>query len=407
MESWIEQATHREWLRDEGVRLLAFGRRCLAPGGGAGWLDATGALDPDQPVFTWVTARMAHVYGLGHLLGLPGCRPIAERALEGLDTTLRDAESGGWFHAINPDGTRQDAKTAYGHAFVILAASTGVVAGLPRAEDLLADALKVFDVHFWDPEASLSRDSWDARWSVLDPYRGINANMHTVEAFLAASDATGDQTYTRRALAIAERVAQEWAQHSSWRIPEHFNDAWEPNFEFNADHVDDPFKPYGATVGHGLEWSRLLLHIHASLPESPSWLVTAAEGIFHRAVADGWAVDGAPGFVYTTDWAGAPVVRTRLHWVAAEGIAAAAALLQTTGERRYAVLYADWWDYAEQYLIDRVGGSWHHELDAHNQPKGTVWAGKPDLYHAFQATLFPRAPLTPSLAVAAKQNLIR
>ena len=102
--------------------------------GGAGWLAADGSQDPTRPVFTWVTARMAHVYGLGYLLGVPGGRPIAEKAIKGLGTVLRDSGSGGWFHALNADGTRQDTKTAYGHAFVILAAATGAVAGLARAD---------------------------------------------------------------------------------------------------------------------------------------------------------------------------------------------------------------------------------------------------------------------------------
>jgi hypothetical protein len=30
----------------------------------------------------------------------------------------------------------------------------------------------------------------------------------------------------------------------------------------------------------------------------------------------------------------------------------------------------------------------------------TVWPGKPDLYHAVQATLIPRLPLAPSMATA-------
>jgi sulfoquinovose isomerase len=100
-------------------------------------------------------------------------------------------------------------------------------------------------------------------------------------------------------------------------------------------------------------------------------------------------------------------VRTRMHWVAAEGIAAAAALLQATGDDTHGAWYATWWDYADIHLLDRLQGSWHHELDQTNRPTSQVWPGKPDLYHAFQATLFPRAPLAPGLAVAAAENLIK
>ena len=88
-----------------------------------------------------------------------------------------------------------------------------------------------------------------------------------------------------------------------------------------------PFEPYGVTVGHGLEWSRLVLQVRAARGDgAPDWMLPAAEGLFDRAVADGWDADGAEGFVYTTDWDGSPVVRDRMHWVVAEAICAAAAL---------------------------------------------------------------------------------
>jgi sulfoquinovose isomerase len=89
-----------------------------------------------------------------------------------------------------------------------------------------------------------------------------------------------------------------------------------------------------------------------------------------------------------------------MHWVVAEGISAAAALQMRTSDDRYADLAAAWWAYAERYLFDMEQGSWHHQLDADNQVIDTVWPGKPDLYHAVQATLIPRLPLAPSMATA-------
>ena len=50
--------------------------------------------------------------------------------------------------------------------------------------------------------------------------------------------------------------------------------------------------------------------------------------------------------------------------------------------------------------------TWRHELDPNNRPSGVTWNGKPDTYHAFQATLFPRLPLTPTLATALRDGLL-
>ena len=132
-----------------------------------------------------------------------------------------------------------------------------------------------------------------------------------------------------------------------------------------------------------------------------------AVALFDAGVREGWAVDGAAGFVYTVDWDGAPVVRQRMHWVATEALAAASTLGQVTGDPAYAVCEDVWWSYAEQHLVDREHGSWHHELDPANRPAAGTWAGKPDVYHAVQATLVPRLPVSPSFATALREGLSR
>jgi mannose/cellobiose epimerase-like protein (N-acyl-D-glucosamine 2-epimerase family) len=153
------------------------------------------------------------------------------------------------------------------------------------------------------------------------------------------------------------------------------------------------------TIGHLLEWSRLAVHLKRALGAgAPEWLVPDAEALFATAVRDGWAVDGHPGFVYTTDFDGVPVVRNRLHWVIAEAIAAAWTLHQETGDPAYLARFEDWCEHAEGCFVDRERGSWHHELDPENRPAATVWAGKPDVYHAYQATLLPVLPPAVSFA---------
>jgi mannose/cellobiose epimerase-like protein (N-acyl-D-glucosamine 2-epimerase family) len=344
---------------------------------------------------------MVHVYVLGHLLGRPGDRLLAEQAFEGLTGRLRDRRAGGWFTSVDADGASPDEKACYTHAFVVLAASSAAVAGISGARELLAEGLEVWESKFFDPETEMYADAWNRGFTELSPYRGVNGNMHAVEALLAAADVLDDQSLRHRAFGIAQRVVTEFAEPQQWRIPEHFDPRWQPLLDHNRDRPDDPFQPFGATVGHGLEWSRLLLHLEASLgSQAPVWLRPSAIALFDRAVADGWAVDGADGFVYTTDWDGRPVVRDRMHWVVAEAISAAAALHLRTGERRFADLAGTWWAYAETYLFDRELGSWHHQLDAGNRVIGTVWPGKPDLYHAVQATVIPRLPLAPSMATA-------
>lgn len=400
---WTTRRTHRAWL-DQHVRdLLDFGRaHVVAPGGGAAYLGDDGRPWTDRGVQTWITCRTVHVYALGAMLGVPGSAPVVAGALAGLTGPLRDTEHGGWFHALDESGTPDVAsgKSCYDHAFVLLAASSAMLAGLPGARELLDEACAVYLEKFWDESVGRAVDTWDVTFSELDTYRGINSNMHSVEALLAVADATGDRAWRDRAARISRFVVELAGQHEG-RLPEHFDDAWVADLELNADRPGDQFKPYGATIGHGFEWARLLLHVESALGLAASDdLLPAAVALFERATADGWDADGAEGFVYTTDWTGEPVVRDRMHWVAAEAAAAADTLHRRTGEDLYAELYARWWDHVVTYVVDHENGSWHHELSPALEPAGTVWPGKPDLYHAVQAALLPRLPLGPSIARA-------
>ncbi|WP_432477875.1 AGE family epimerase/isomerase [Nocardioides sp. GXQ0305] len=405
--AWLGSPAHGRWLEAEGDRLLDFGRASRDPAGGFAWLDAAGRPDPERPVELWITCRMTHVFGLGALMGRPGCGPLADHGVAALGDRFRDAVHGGWYGAIGADGPVSGDKAAYGHAFVLLAAATASCAARPGADELLGQALEVVLDWFWDDEHGMVVEQWDESFSSLDPYRGLNANMHTVEAFLAAADVTGDRSLLDRALRITTRVLHELGPAHHWRLPEHFDDAWNPQPDYNLDTPAHPFRPYGATIGHGLEWTRLALHLRAALgADAPGWLLDAARALFEASVADGWAVDGADGFVYTVDWSGRPVVRQRMHWVAAEATAAAAALWQATGDPSYDAWYRTWWDHVACVFLDRHRGSWHHELDPENRPDDATWSGKPDTYHAFQATLFPRLPLSPTLSVALRDGLL-
>jgi mannose/cellobiose epimerase-like protein (N-acyl-D-glucosamine 2-epimerase family) len=383
-------AEHQAWLAAERDRLWRFGAASVVPDGGFGWLDDTGRVDPTRPLEAWISCRMTHVAALEVLAGRAEAAPVLDHGVRTLETTLHDTEHDGWYAAVGPGASVTAEKRAYEHAFVLLAATGAVAAGHPRGERLLDHAREVFDTHFWADEEGMAVDVWSRGWDRLEDYRGANANMHGVEAMLAVHDLTGDRTWLERATRVTERLVHEQARSHDWLLPEHYTPSWQPVLDYNRDEPAHPFRPYGATTGHLLEWARLTLHLRQALgAQAPSWTLDAARELFATAVDVGWDVDGAEGFVYTTDFTGSPVVRTRLHWVVAEAIAAAYTLWDATGEDGYRRWYATWWDYADRRLIDLEGGSWRHELDEHNRPAASVWQGKPDVYHAYQAALLP------------------
>jgi len=397
--SELDAPVHATWLANEGLRLLAFAKAAKLPEG-FGDLDAVGCLAPGAVAQTLTTARMTHCFALAHLQGIPGCLALAEHGVAALRGALHDSTHGGWYACAKQ--TAEGVKTAYLHAFVALAASSATLAGVAAAPALLADAVQVLEQRFWCEQEGALLESLSRTWGQPEGYRGANSNMHATEAFLALADATGDTLWLQRALRIAERIIGSHAAAHGYRVVEHFDAAWQPLPHYNAERPADLFRPYGTTPGHALEWARLLLHLEASLQlaglAAPEWLLAGARSLFASACELAWAVDGEPGFVYTLDWDNRPVVRQRLHWVHAEACAAAAALLRRTGDAQYQQWYQRVWRFIDRCFIDRAAGSWHHELDEHNRPAGTLWPGKPDLYHAYQAVLLPQLPLAPGLA---------
>lgn len=399
--------------------LLAFAARARVPEGGFGSLGDDGEL-LDRPQQTYVVARMTHVFALAHLLGRPGTVGPVRHGLAALaDGPLHDAEFGGW-RAAEGD----DTKAAYVHAFVVLAGATATTAGIDGGRELLGQALAVWDGRFWDDAAGLAVEEWTRDWSRCSDYRGANANMHGVEATLAAADALAGEdpsaasALRRRALRSTEAVVHGWARERGWRLPEHFTADWHPLPGYNRDRPADPFRPYGVTVGHQFEWARLCLHLRAALEEDesvsrakvpeegestsrakvPAWLLADAVALFDAAAERGWAADGEPGFPYTLDWDDRPVAGARMHWVLCEAVAAATVFAAVTGRDRYGELARAWRAHGEERFADPATGSWRHELTPAGEVGTSTWVGQPDAYHLAQMLLLPGRPVRGSLA---------
>lgn len=403
----IDTPENKAFMEELRNNLLNFGHRFPSDAGSSYYLGDDGTPWKDRPRETWITCRMAHIYSIGALLGHKGSEELVDAALKGLLGELCDKENGGWYPGITADQKILPDKQCYAHAFVILAAASAFLIGRPHAEELLKEALTLYDKRFWNKEEGLACDTWNTSFTVMDEYRGLNANMHTVEAFLAVADVTGDEKYRTRAGRIIEHVIG-WASANEWRIPEHFTKEWNIDLEFNKEQPADQFKPYGATPGHGIEWARLISQwAFSSYPtdtDAALPYIDAAEKLYNRAIADAWNADGAPGIVYTTDWEGNPIVHDRMHWTLAEAINTSAVLFRATNKEKYAEEYAAFMEYLDEKVLDHENGSWFHQLDKNNNVIGTVWPGKSDIYHALQSTLIPYSRTDLSIAVAVKNK---
>jgi len=355
----------------------------------------------------YIQCRMIQVLGLAQLLDLSKTQELIDHGVDALLDLFQDKANGGYFNAINLDGTPANTnKLAYDQMFVLLAACTAKVTGSPRADELLSNVDKVIDRYYWDDEFQMMNNSWNQDFTILEKYRGINANMHAVEALAAAYDVTGLEKYRDRAYVICKRTVEVFAKSNDWMLPEHFNEKWIVDKNFNFDNPADPFCPFGVTIGHLFEWSRLILQLKIQIEGSgldDSWIVPGAQKLYGKAKKYGWSADGTDGFVYTVDWDGKPVVRSRMFWVAAEAVMTAYTLWRFTGDSKYLADYTHWWAYINKHVIDPINGSWFHELDPNQDVVANTWPGKPDTYHAFNACVLPMFPMGTSFIGTAMQ----
>ena len=389
---------HRDWLMGQATGLFSFFQRAaLNPAGGFYALDNAGQPLPPGPNGTvrglHDTTRMVHCFVLAHLLGLPGADRMIDHGMAFLASHHRDRANGGWFWTVDDAGAVNATKQAYGHAFVLLAASSAKIVGHPGADALLAEVTEVLLTRFWDDTAGATTEEYGPDWARLGDYRGQNSNMHLTEALMAAFEATGNAMYLTMAERIASLIIDRHARAEGWRVAEHFQADWSVDRGYQGDPM---FRPAGTTPGHALEWSRLLTQLWELGGRKHGWMIAAARALFLHTCAIGW--DHAKGgFYYTLGWDDRPTRSDRYWWPCAEGIGAATVLRQTGGDARFEGWYRRIWDFTAQHLIDHAAGSWFPELDDDLRPVARVFTGKPDLYHAVQACLIPLMPANGSV----------
>jgi len=395
---WTERPYHRRWLWQQADGLFDFFQyRAVDARGGFNDLDKAGKpLDPQGQVRgIHSTARMIHCFAIGSLLGRPGADDIVDHGMSYLWENHRDSKNGGYFWTLGNDGPVDSSKQGYGHAFVLLAASSAKTVGHPLADRMLADVTDILNEKFWEPHHGAIAEEFNADWSPIDGggYRGQNSNMHLTEALMAAFEATGERTYLDKAESIADLVIRRSAGSIGWRVAEHFDRDWTLDKHYRGNEM---FRPSGTTPGHWLEWARLVLQLWSLGGKRHDWMPEAAKGLFLQSMALGWNEDKG-GFFYTLDWDDVPAKREKLWWPVCEGAGAAHFLNEHAPSSFHETSYRKIWNSVATAFLDHENGGWHEELTEDLKPAHTIFPGKGDIYHALQACLIPLYPAEGSL----------
>lgn len=295
-----------------------------------------------------------------------------KHGLDFLRNVHRNPDTGGYAWILGFENGKKEVRDAtnhcYGLAFVLLAYSHALRAGLIEAKPYLEETFALMEQQFWQPEFGLYADEASSDWKRLDPYRGQNANMHACEAMIAVYEATGEKRYLDRALLLAQNIAVRQAQQSGGLVWEHYREDWSIDWEYNLHDKSNIFRAWGYQPGHLTEWTKLLLILdryREHLSGDTSWLVPTATQFFDAALASAWDKDYG-GIYYGFAPDGSICHDDKSFWVQAESFAAAALLAARTGEARHWDWYDRIWTYSWDRFIDHEYGAWFNRLHRDN-----------------------------------------
>ncbi len=392
------------FLRAHIAHTMAFYHpRCIDPAGGFfHYFKDDGTVYDASHRHLVSSTRFVFDYAMAYrATGNPEYLEALHHGLRYLRDRHRNPATGGYAWTLRDGAVEDDMNHCYGVAFVLLAYSHALMAGVEEARGWMDETWSLLEQRYWEAGFGLYKDEADAQWNFTG-YRGQNANMHMCEAMLAAFEASGERRYLDRALTLADNMTRRQAAMAGGLVWEHYDRDWNIDWHY---HLDDPkhlFRPWGFQPGHQTEWAKLLLILDRHL--GIDWLVPTARHLFDAALAHSWdAVRGGMYYGFAPEsrrqpgMQGAPIGQyegagmfvcddDKYFWVQAESLAAAALLAARTGDAKYWDWYDKLWAYSWTHLVDHEHGAWFRILDADNRKYSDEKspAGKVD-YHTMGA----------------------
>ena len=235
---WFDSIEHNRWLSGHMQALIEEAEGAIVATGFA-HLDSDGKPDPTRSIDLAVTGRMAYVFSLGALMGLPGTRRYADHAVKALTNYFTDPVNGGMWFAIKPEPDAdghgvpwdEDArvKSQYHTVYALLGVAAATVADRPGAHELLNRMLEE-QKELWADDYGLVWDQYDEAFNEPVPVHTLGTLIHTIEAYMAAAEATTEPEWLDRAEKMTA-FAYKIASKNGWRVPEFFDENWEPSSE--------------------------------------------------------------------------------------------------------------------------------------------------------------------------------
>ena len=335
---------------------------CRPDNGFYGRLDGRENLDREAPVGGIMTARILWTFASAYRL--LGDRRYLEMALKARDLLIGkfyDAEFGGTYWSLNPDGTPLDTKKQiYAIAFTIYG-----LAELNRATGdakALEYAIKLFngiEEHSFDPVRGGYFEAFTRTWDPIEDMRlsdkdaneskTMNTHLHVLEAYTCLYRVWENSLLKERLKGLIE-VFEDHIVGNDGHLILFFNDEWE-------------CRSKTISYGHDIEAS-WLLHEAALVLGDEDVLARIEKMVPQIASAAGEGFTPEGGMIYEKEGAEGPVDGDRHWWVQAESVVGFFNLWDHFGSSAGMENALMNWEFIKAHIIDHENGEWFWSVRA-------------------------------------------
>lgn len=301
----------------------------------------------------------------------------ADRVRKYIETYFYDAAHGGYVWEVTSQGDIVvSKKQVYAQAFVMYAYTEyylafGDTSALQRAMDLFT----IMESHCVDRTYGGYFEAYSQSWNKLDDVRlserdlnlpkGMNTNLHVLEAYTTLFEATKSPQVEKALRALIDVYSQKIIDKNN-HIVIFFTEDWIP-------------QTHEYSFGHDIESSWLLWEAAEALHDKELLIRLKPQvlGMVDTFLKEGYDTKTHSAlyeYFTKTD----TYDRDRHWWVQVEAMEGLANAYRITGDKTYRTKVFQMWQYVQTYLIDKVHGEWFWRIDddgypVDSEPKVSMW----------------------------------
>jgi mannobiose 2-epimerase len=361
--------------------------------------------DDDKMIVTqarmiWLFARLEREgYGDGEYLD------ASQQGLSFLIEHMWDDDHGGFYWKVNRNGSvTKPNKHMYGQAFGLYALAEYYRAtDDDRAESLALDLYETMEREAKDHEHGGYMEYFEPDWTpietgrtyleniepdwstkesgneALDPtFKLTNTHLHLLEAFTTFHRAIGTKTSATRLQELLHILTNTVVRKQLTATTDKYNQKWVPQLDGDELGI--------VSYGHDLENIWLTMEAADTLDVSVTLFQDLYERLFEYSLEYGYD-DEHGGFYFFGPFETNATNKIKAWWVQAECMTSALKMYDRIGDDQYLELFADIYDFIDEFHVDWEGGEWHSGVDEDLNPVGRKGAEYKGAYHNGRAML--------------------